>query len=233
MRDLDLDTTTPAARARLQTIALAAAVYGACGGPPAPKTPDAALERFTVALRAERYAKAYALMSPDYRRRVSLEEFRNHLRNHPDEVDNVTEQLANRSAPPEVTASVALGEGETLELVRDDGEWRLLGNVVNFYDQSTPRAALRSFIRAMERRRYEVVMRFVPEADRKGMSVEQMRKAWEDEGRKEIERLLAKLRSHVEDPIEVVGDRATMPYGERFSVQFVREDGVWKIEDPD
>jgi hypothetical protein len=24
-----------------------------------------------------------------------------------------------------------------------------------------------------------------------------------------------------------------MPYGERFTVQFVREDGVWKIEDPD
>jgi hypothetical protein len=29
------------------------------------------------------------------------------------------------------------------------------------------------------------------------------------------------------------GDEARMPYGERAEVVFVKEDGRWKIEDPD
>ena len=77
------------------------------------------------------------------------------------------------------------------------------------------------------------VMRFVPKADREGMTVERMKQAWEVENREEIERIVANLRANLDNPIEVVGDRATMPYGERFRVQFVREDGVWRIEDPD
>ncbi len=126
-----------------------------------------------------------------------------------------------------------LPDGDQLTLVLVDGKWRIHGNVVDFYDQSTPRAALRSFVRAMERRRYDVVMRFVPKADREGMSPEQMREAWEGESREEIERLIADLRANLDEPIELVGDRATMSYGDGAAVQFVREEGVWRIEDPD
>ena len=85
----------------------------------------------------------------------------------------------------------------------------------------------------MERRRYDVVLTLIPEADREGMSEERMRDTWEGEGREEVERLLANLRAALEDPIEEVADRATMSYGDRFRVQFVRENGVWRIEDPD
>jgi hypothetical protein len=133
----------------------------------------------------------------------------------------------------EVEATVPLPDGDDLSLVLVGGEWRLRGNVVDFYDQSSPRAALRSFVRAMERRRYDVVMRFVPEGDREGMSPERMREAWEGESREEIERLIADLRASLDEPIEIVGDRATMSYGEGSAVQFVREDGRWRIEDPD
>jgi hypothetical protein len=85
----------------------------------------------------------------------------------------------------------------------------------------------------MERRRYDVVLRFVPDADLEGMTTERMAEAWSGEGREEIERLLANLRDNLDAPIEIVGDRATMSYGERYAVRFVREDGDWKIEDPD
>jgi hypothetical protein len=128
---------------------------------------------------------------------------------------------------------VEYGDGETLRLVRERGDWRVATDVVDFYDQSSPRTALRSFVRAMERRRYDVVLALVPEADREGMTEERMREAWEGEGREEVERLLSNLRASLENPIEEVGDRATMTYGDRFRVQFVREEGVWRIEDPD
>jgi hypothetical protein len=204
-----------------------------CAGPRAGTTPRTTVTRFAQALQAQRYRDAYQLMDDRYQRRVPFEEFHAHVREHPAEAKQIASSMLKEDVDAEVTASVPYGEGDEVKLLREDGEWKLHGNVVHFYDQSTPRAALRSFIRAMERRRYEVVMRFVPKADREGMTVEQMRKAWEGERREEIERLLSNLRANMDNPIEVVGDRATMPYGERFTVQFVREDGVWKIEDPD
>ena len=66
-------------------------------------------------------------------------------------------------APGEDTRSVLL----TRMSVRDANAMPpIASNVVDFYDQSTPRAALRSFVRAMERERYDVVLRMVPNADR-------------------------------------------------------------------
>lgn len=204
-----------------------------CSGSTNQVSPESTVARFASAVRSERYEDAYALLSRAYQRRIPLEEFRRHLREHPEEARELTGLLAHLEGDSEVTATVPYADGEELRLVLEDGEWHVVGNVVEFYDQSSPRATLRSFVRAMTRRRYDVVMRFVPEGDREGMSEEQMREAWEGDGREDIERLIARLRAGVDNPIERVGDRATMAYGERYTVQFVLEDDVWKIEDPD
>ena len=45
--------------------------------------------------------------------------------------------------------------------------------------------------------------------------------------------LLARLRTAVRAPIVETGDEAHLPYAERAEVHFVREDGLWKIENPD
>ncbi len=218
----------------LIALALATAPLAAgCGGAMAGRTPEATTSAFAAALREGRYEDAYGMMSADYRRRVPLDDFRHHLREDPTLARETADSLAHTSGEPEVSAVVPYGDGEQLHMVDESGSWRIASNVADFYDQSTPRAALRSFVRAMQRHRYDVVMRFVPNADKEGMTVARMRQAWQGEQRDEIDRLIANLQAHLDDPIEVVGDRATMPYGERFTVQFVREDGVWKIEDPD
>jgi hypothetical protein len=172
-------------------------------------------------------------MSQSYRRRVSFEEFRRHLAENPEEARDAAHALSRPDGPAEETAIVRFADGDRVELRREGGSFRIATNLVDFYDQSTPRATLRSFLRAMERERYDVVLRMVPNADREGMSVERMREAWSDEGREEIEQLLETLRQNLDAPIEEVGDRATMPYGDRFTAELVREDGVWKVEDPD
>jgi hypothetical protein len=211
---------------------LVLALTGCLGGS-AGATPESAVAAFASALREGRVRDAYSLMSASYRRRVSYEEFERYFRDYPVEVRETARALSQRRGPAEEEAHVEYGEGEQLRLVREGGDWRVATDLVDFYDQTTPRAALRSFVRAMERRRYDVVLRLIPEPDREGMTEERMREAWEGEGREAVERLLANLRAALDNPIEEVGDRATMVYGDRFRVQFVRERGAWRIEDPD
>ena len=164
---------------------------------------------------------------------ATFEDFERYLRDHPEEARDVAALLSRIDGDPEVSATVRYADGQELTLVQEDGRWRISGNPANLYDQSTPRAAVRSFVRAMERRRYDIVLRFVPNASREGMDEERLRESFEGEGREEIERLLASLRANLDNPIEEVGDRATMTYGEGAAVQLILEDGVWKVEDPD
>jgi len=209
------------------------ALIGPAGCAGSASTPDSTVREFSEALRTGRPQDAYALLSNDYRQRVTLEEFEAYLTAHPDEARDIATLLARIDGDPEVSAIVRYADGQELTLTQEDGAWRITGNPANLYDQTTPRAAVRSFVRAMERRRYDIVLRLVPNASREGMDEARLRESFEGAGREEIERLLASLRANLDNPIEEVGDRATMSYGEGAAVQLVLEDGLWKIEDPD
>lgn len=224
---------SPLTRLALAGLACSGALAAGCGGQTASSGPEETLAVFARALGERRFDDAWSLMDDGYRRRVSREDFRTRLSQSPAETAETAAALGRAIGPAEQEAVVRYGSGESVTLVREAGGWRIATPIVDFYDQSTPRAALRAFVRAMERHRYDVVMRLVPTADREGMTAERMRAAWEGDAREEIERLVATLRGVLESPIEEVGDRATMSYGERFTVQFVRENGAWKIEDPD
>ncbi len=197
------------------------------------RTPESAVRSLSKALGEKDFEQAYRLMSADYRRRVSLTEFKSLLEKNPDETVKTAVALSRIKGRARQRASVIYGESEQLHLIREKSKWRIADNIADFYDQSTPRAALRSFVRAMERQRYDVVLRMVPETDKEGITIDRMREAWSDEGREEMERMLSNLRESFDNPIEQVGQHATMPYGDRYRVQFIREHGVWKIEDPE
>jgi hypothetical protein len=68
-----------------------------------------------------------------------------------------------------VTATVTMPNGEELLLVFEGGRWRLDAAAVDLYGQATPRQALVGFLRAFERRRYDVIMRYVPDAEKEGL----------------------------------------------------------------
>jgi hypothetical protein len=207
------------------------------GGCPKPggsvNEPEKVLKEYAAALKKGDHDRAYALMSAKFRETHTREDFNRLLREHRTEVKQAADQLKMQPQKVKLEARIDYGEGESLRLVKDKGTWRIADNPVDFYGQSTPAEALRSFVRAIERRRYDVVLRFVPNKWAEVMTEDKLRRQWEGGKKDEVKGLLKNLKANLSAPIHKSGNTATMPYGDRFEVRFVREDGVWKIEDPD
>jgi hypothetical protein len=199
------------------------------------EAPADAIAAFGAAVERKDYAAAYALTSVELQKRVPFEAFRAQLEAGGDDAQAFGQKLREQAAQAPLRAEVDVDLGEKLPLVFEGGRWRVDGQPFDVWSQKTPRAALRSFVRALSRRRYDVALRLVPSRYRAGLSAEKLRDYWEGDRKAENAKLLERLRAAVAagTPIVEVGDEAHMPYGERYEVRFVREDGAWKIEDPD
>jgi len=197
------------------------------------QSPEAIVLAFARALSDGKPEAAYALMSSEYRRRVSFAAWQKTLVENAQEAIEIGNALAHRQGRADVQALVHDADGQEVRLKREGKRWLIASDLMEFYDQSTPRAALHAFVHAMQRKRYDVVLRLMPDADKEGVTTASMDKAWGHDSGDEVERMLSQLRSHQDDAIEVVGNRATMPYADRSRVQFLREGGRWKIEDPE
>jgi hypothetical protein len=197
--------------------------------------PSETLAAFGAAVEKKDYAAAYALTSSELRQRVPFDAFRAALEAGGDDAQALGKRLREGALKAPLHAEVDVDLGEKLPLVFEGGRWRIDGQPFETWSQKTPRAALVSFVRALTRRRYDVALRLVPNRYRPGLSAEKLRDYWEGEQKTENAQLLDRLRAAVAAgaPIVELGDEAHMPYGDRYEVRFVREDGTWKIEDPD
>ena len=131
-----------------------------------------------------------------------------------------------------MTASVTPSGGPTLLLVYEDGEWRVDGTSIDLYSQATPERAVAAFVRAYENQRFDVLLRFVPDAQKKDLTVEGLQKAWTSDQRAEVERMMQALRAALPTArFELLGDRATLAFGAGGTLELLREHGVWKVED--
>ncbi|WP_437593095.1 hypothetical protein [Sorangium sp. So ce1000] len=141
----------------------------ACGSSYAQQGPSDTLRAYAQALQEGRVDAAYRLLSDEAKRSMSLEAFRRAVRDNPDDALEIARAIARPAADPVVTATVTLPNGEELLLVFEGGRWRLDAAAVDLYGQATPRQALVGFLRAFERRRYDVIMRYVPDAEKEGL----------------------------------------------------------------
>lgn len=223
--------TTLAARALLP-LCLALASLGCSGSSSSSPNPRSSLDAYTAALREGRTQDAYALLSAEAKRTMSYEAFERMVRDNPTELAALVQALERPTAPPYVTARVTAPDGESLLLVYEDGAWRIDASAVDLYGQSTPEQAVRSFVRAFGNKRYDVLLRFVPDAHREGLDAEKLKETWEGEQKEEMEQLVQALAAGLaEARVELVADRATLSYGSGSTVELVRERGQWKIED--
>lgn len=207
-----------------------------CAGASA-ENPLGAVDGYVAALRAGDYDHAYAFMSTRYRREHSRDEFVRLMKDSPEEVKQTAARLGASGRKVEVSARFVYDSlRDELPLILENGDWRIASDPMEFYPQDTPAHALRSFLRAVELKRYDVVFRFVPNPWKEEMTEAKVREQFEPsqpERREEIAQMIRLLTANLDSPIEQDGDKARMPYGDQFEVKFIREDGVWKIKDPD
>jgi hypothetical protein len=206
--------------------------FGGCARPAG--GPADTLASFGAALERKDYAAAYALTSADFRARMPLPVFRAELEDGGPDTLALARRLRAEGERRSLRVTVELPPGESVSLVADGGRWLIdEPTFVEAWGQKTPRAALRSFVRALEQRRYDIVLRLCPARRRAGLTVAMLKDEWEGERKAENADRLARLRAAVGAPIVEVGDEARMPYGTDAEARLVREDGAWKIEDPD
>jgi len=208
-------------------IALGAAACGAGTGP------NQTLDRYGMALKNHDFGAAYDLMSSSFRGKVSRDDYMRMMRDNNREVNETADRLRSKRGSVEVSAEFEYGLGDTMRLVQEDGHWKIATNPLGFYDQSTPKAALRSFIRAYRLERWEVMLRFVPNSYREKMNAEKMKAQFTGPSREQMENLINTLEANVDEPIIERGNDARMGYGDRYTVQFLKEDGAWKLKDLD
>jgi hypothetical protein len=195
--------------------------------------PQSVLHAYAHALEQSHADDAYRLLSDEARRGISLDAFRRLVKEDPEGVKEIGKSLERPTAPPVVTATVTSASGQELYLVLEDGAWRVDASSIDLYAQDTPRHAIYGFVRAIERKRYDVVMRYVPETHKEGLDAAKLQAAWEGHEKTEIQQVVAALKQALPGAsIEEVGERATMPYGAG-TMQLVREHGLWKIENFD
>src|SRR5262245_17340523 len=126
----------------LQSAALGCAAGAGSQGP------REALRSYALALREQRVADAYALLSRDARARVSYAEFSKMVAENAREIEDISASLLEPAEAPTVTATLSSPDGESLLLVYEGNAWHVDGSAFDLYAQNTPRAALESFVRA-------------------------------------------------------------------------------------
>ncbi len=214
-------------------VVVVVAALAAAGCPGHRGGPATTLEKYSAALGRHDYSAAYDMMSEKFRAEHTKEEFARMMKENRREVQETAARLKVAHRTLEVTAELRYGLGDRLRLVRESGGWRVASNPIRFYSLATPRDALRSFVRAYRLKRWDVMLRFVPAKYREHMNVDKLREQFEGVHREELATMMNMLEANLDVPIEDKGNEARMPYGDRYEVKFVREDGLWRIQDLD
>src|SRR3954468_9440178 len=187
--------------------ALVLCVMLGCG---ASSGPSQTLDRYGRALKNHDFGESYDQMSSSFRSKVSRDDYVRMMRDNPREVDETAERLRGKHGSMEVSAEFEYGIGDNMRLVQEGGRWKIATNPLGFYDQSSPKAALRSFIRAYRLQRGGGVVRVVPNAYREKMDAAKMKAQFTGPSKEQMENLVNTLEGNLEEPIIERGNDARM-----------------------
>lgn len=209
----------------LLAAALAVASVG-CGGrlrtPPPARTGAQAV---VAALTGDDPAAAYQMLSRDARTRVSYEEFK--LQWQASAVERAWQAARLRealTADPDAgeRAAVTFADGKQVDLVRDQGPWRVEAPLVSRTHAARPREALRMFAEAIRAHDLDAFLNSLTRRRRQGLM-------------RQVDGFLAGLERKVDGTIEEIGnDRAELRWDEggmRYRIVVRKEDGAWLIDD--
>lgn len=197
------------------------------------------VDRDLAALRAGlvdgHYEEAWAGLSAEQREALDAEAFRSALEKDPRIVEELVALIDQALKDPDISISarLTLDDGRIVLMSLIEGQWVLTSPSTTFYGQATPHEALVSFLEAYRAGRWDVLADLVPSKYSVEDDAAVLEKAWSDpEGREVIERLVKIIEEHLDDEIEVQGNRAFLRHPEG-QVTFLREGGLWVILDFD
>jgi hypothetical protein len=196
-------------------------------------SPEATLAAYSHAVQRGELGEAYDLLSEDAKKTIPFVQFKRIIQENPEQAQELIRALDRpQSGPARVTAKVTGADGEPLLLVFENGAWRVDGSAIDLYSQATPESAALAFVRGVENKRYDLLLRFVPDGQREGLNEGTLRAAWDGEQKQDMARLIEALKAALPGArFEIVGERATLAYGAGGTIELVREHGVWKVEE--
>ncbi|MCA9689126.1 MAG: hypothetical protein KC636_05910 [Myxococcales bacterium] len=129
-------------------------------------------------------------------------------------------------------ATIFLDRDQPVEAVRTEHGWRFAEDPTNLYDQSSPRAALRSLVLASRNERWDVLLSLAPERYRLDLTEDKLREAWtEGEYARDLQERRDRLAGRLADPIASDAHMATLALPDDEFVLLEREQGRWVVVD--
>lgn len=142
---------------------------------------------------------------------------------------------ARRLAKPDAVrpaATVFVAADQPLAAVWTGHAWVFAEDPTLAYDQSSPRATLRSLVRASQLERWDVLLGLAPERYRLGLSEDDLRRAWsEGEYASALQAARDRLAQHLADPIVSDAHEAILELGDGEAAHLEREGPRWVVVD--
>ena len=130
------------------------------------------------------------------------------------------------------TATLFVASDQPLAVVWTGQAWTFAEDPTLVYDQSSPRAALRSLVRASRLERWDVLLGLAPERYRLGLSEDDLRLAWsEGEYATALRGARERLERHLGDPIVSDAHEAVLDLGDGEAAHLEREGLRWVVVD--
>lgn len=186
---------------------------------------------------------AYASLSDDFKRRCDRTCFARILTTQRPELIQARAQVRAGEARVETQARLTLSDGTVLQLAQapipvdappEKGvavPFLFSENPLDFYPQDTPERTLRSFARAVQARRYEALLRFIPQSLEEQYTLDALRERFDGPGRTALLKQLDTITRHLSEPFvfERDGRLAKLPIGDGKETRLLFEESRWRV----
>ena len=139
-------------------------------------------------------------------------------------------QKDNKDVQVTYRTTLELADGGSAQLVFEDGAWKLDSDLIDFYPLSTPKEAIASFIKAFEKKRWDVLAQLMPSKYMSQDDAKILEKHWGDpQAREEMEKIIMVLGDHLDDEVTIEGNRGVLNFAPQHRVELLKERGKWVI----
>ncbi len=149
-----------------------------------------------------------------------------------DELRKQSRRAYEKPTSVQPTAVIFLANDLPVDIIETERGWVFAEDPTDFYSQETPRAALRTLVRASRMERWDVLLKLAPERYRIGLSEPMLARAWtEGEYGEQLREARDRLADHLADPIVEDAHEAMLDLGDEKRVYLEREGARWVVVD--